>query len=158
MGIGPQNHTAKSGCATRPSSTATLRCVGFAIVIVTVDGDRSTKPHSQEWLCYSRGAARFLPDLNFQVDDGSQDQSKSRPSKSERVGHPEGLTQFLNIEVLQWLHPITGISHRKNAKGRATRPAHLLPVYISDQRLLQGWIFLAHAARVRHSFLFARPK
>src|ERR1019366_7403106 len=37
-------------------------------------------------------------------------------------------------------------------------PTHLLPVYKSDQRSLQGWIFLAHAARVRHSFLFARPK
>src|ERR1039457_1720168 len=37
-------------------------------------------------------------------------------------------------------------------------PTHLLPVYKSDQRSLQGRIFLAHAARVRHSFLFARPK
>jgi hypothetical protein len=37
------------------------------------------------------------------------------------VGHTEELTQFLNIEVLQWYHPILWISHRKNAKGLATR-------------------------------------
>ena len=34
------------------SSTATLGCVGFAIIIGRVACASDSKPHSQEWLCY----------------------------------------------------------------------------------------------------------
>jgi hypothetical protein len=33
-----------------------------------------------------------------------QEKSKSRPSKNERVGHPEELKQFLGVDVLEWYH------------------------------------------------------
>src|SRR5215469_14226852 len=35
------------------SSTATLRCVGFAILPAWAAVVTPAKPHSQEWLCYS---------------------------------------------------------------------------------------------------------
>src|ERR1700676_5754542 len=37
-------------------------------------------------------------------------------------------------------------------------PAHLLPIYLVDQGLLGARIFLAHAARLRHTTFSARVK
>jgi hypothetical protein len=39
------------------------------------------------------------------VDHEMEEKSKPRPSKPERVGHPEELNQSLGVDVLQWYHP-----------------------------------------------------
>ena len=40
------------------------------------------------------------------VGHGRQEKSKPRPSKPERVGHPEKQNQFLSIDVLEWYHAV----------------------------------------------------
>jgi hypothetical protein len=46
---------------------------------------------------------------------------KAPDAKSERVGHPEVLTQFIYVEALKWFHPIVSISYRKDGEGSVTR-------------------------------------
>jgi hypothetical protein len=54
------------------------------------------------------------------VGHGRKEKSKPRPFKSERVGHPEKLNQFLGVDVLEWYYPTVRIRQVKNAKGWAT--------------------------------------
>jgi hypothetical protein len=45
------------------------------------------------------------PELaNALVGHAAQEKSKSRLSKSERVGHSEIQNQFLSVDVLEWYH------------------------------------------------------
>jgi hypothetical protein len=37
-------------------------------------------------------------------------------------------------------------------------PTHLLAIHVADQSLLAAGIFFAHAASLRQTFYFARPK
>lgn len=47
------------------------------------------------------------------VGHGDSDQSKPRPFKTQRVGHPEKLSQSLGDDVLQWYHPCACCSQEK---------------------------------------------
>jgi hypothetical protein len=54
-GITKKNSETTCRCRGGFSSTATLDCVGFAIVVKSrIMFAQLTKPHSQEWLCYSK--------------------------------------------------------------------------------------------------------
>jgi hypothetical protein len=41
---------------------------------------------------------------NESVGHGRKQKAKPRPFKTERVGHPEKLNQFLGDELLEWYH------------------------------------------------------
>jgi hypothetical protein len=56
------------------------------------------------------------------VVHGTKKKSKPRPFRTKRVGHPKQLDQILSVYVLEWYHSTMYVSHRKNAKGSATRP------------------------------------
>jgi hypothetical protein len=47
------------------------------------------------------------------VSRGTQEKSKPRPFKAERVGHPERLNQFLGVDVLEWCHPTVRVCQFK---------------------------------------------
>jgi hypothetical protein len=52
------------------------------------------------------------------VGHGNQEESKPRPSKSERVGHPEEQSpkkqsQYRRVDVLKWYHPTVRAVDRK---------------------------------------------
>jgi hypothetical protein len=54
------------------------------------------------------------------VGHGSEEKSKPRPFKHERVGHPEKQNQFLGVDVLEWYHPC--VSYRQEKKPRQDGP------------------------------------
>jgi hypothetical protein len=58
---------------------------------------------------------------NKLVGHGRQEKSKPRPFKTERVGHPERLNQFLRVDVLEWYHPIVKARQQKKCE-RVRRP------------------------------------
>jgi hypothetical protein len=60
------------------------------------------------------------------VGHGNSEKSKPRPSKSERVGHPERQSpekqnRFLSKDVQEWYHPTVRLCQQKKAKRWATR-------------------------------------
>jgi hypothetical protein len=56
---------------------------------------------------------------------GTQEKSKPRPFKNERVGHPEKLNQFLGVDVLEWYHPYVGCrQEEKMRKGGPPAERH----------------------------------
>jgi hypothetical protein len=74
------------------------------------------------------------------VGHGTKEKSKPRPSKSERVGHPEGqspetLSQFLGVDVLEWYYPI--VSARQQGKTQKGGPPAGHPEGQSPETLSQ---------------------
>jgi hypothetical protein len=66
------------------------------------------------------------------VGHESSDKSKARPSKNERVGHPERQSpekqnQFLSKDVQEWYYSTVRPCQQKRAKGWATRPKRQSP-------------------------------
>jgi hypothetical protein len=56
-------------------------------------------------------AASIVPD-EF-VGQETEQKSKPRPFKPERVGHPEKLNQSPGVDVLEWYHPRVGARQHK---------------------------------------------
>jgi hypothetical protein len=56
-------------------------------------------------------AASIVPD-EF-VGHGTEEKSKPRPFKPERVGHPEKRNQSPGVDVLEWYHPRVGARQHK---------------------------------------------
>ena len=55
------------------------------------------------------------------VGHGTKEKSKPRPSKNERVGHPEKRDQFLGVDVLEWYHAIV-IARQQKKRERVAHP------------------------------------
>jgi hypothetical protein len=51
------------------------------------------------------------------VGHGTEEKSKPRPFKPERVGHPEKLNQSPGVDVLEWYHPqVRACQHKKRER------------------------------------------
>jgi hypothetical protein len=53
---------------------------------------------------------------NEVVGHGRQEQSKPRPFKPERVGHPENLNQSLGVDILEWYYPTVCLRQQQNTR------------------------------------------
>jgi hypothetical protein len=53
---------------------------------------------------------------NEVVGHGRQEQSKPRPFKPERVGHPKKRTQLLGVDVLEWYYPTAYPRQQENTR------------------------------------------
>jgi hypothetical protein len=81
---------------------------------------------SRHWISNLATAASIA---TFVYNYGNSDKSKPRPSKSERVGHPEKqspekLNQFLGVDVLEWYHPIVSVRQQKKYERVGHPPQH----------------------------------
>ena len=57
------------------------------------------------------------------VSCGTEEKSKPRPFKSERVGHPEKPNQSLGVDVLEWYHATVRIRQQKKCERVGHPPA-----------------------------------
>jgi hypothetical protein len=55
------------------------------------------------------------------IGHGTGQESKPRRFKTERVGHPKQLNQFLTVDVLELYNPTYAFDKKKLRKGLATR-------------------------------------
>jgi hypothetical protein len=65
------------------------------------------------------------------VTRGTQEKSKPRPFKAERVGHPERLNQFLGVDVLEWYNPTVRTCQYKT-RERVGHPPQILGIPVPN--------------------------
>jgi hypothetical protein len=63
---------------------------------------------------FSKGRRVWLFLSDEFVGHGTEDKSKRRPFKTERVGYPEKLNQSLSVDALEWYHPTVTRRQKEN--------------------------------------------
>jgi len=66
------------------------------------------------------------------VGHETEEKSKPRPFKTERVGHPEKQNQILGVDVLEWYHPIVRIRQQENTRKGVPPAQQKLQNYAND--------------------------